>query len=76
MERFEVKKYFKSLDKEQRLAFIDELLDSCESGEIFYVAKKLEECKKDFVNILPHEISERIFSFLGCKSLFECCKVN
>ncbi len=70
-------KQFKSfaIASKERTQFIRSFLSVCESNDLMYLAKKLDEVKKDFVLLLPLEIIEIILGFLDAKSLIKCCQV-
>lgn len=66
---------FNQLKSTDRLQFIDSFLSNCNSNDLFYLNLRLNDIKKDFLNILPIEISALILNYLDWKDLLNCCQV-
>ena len=64
------------LNSTERFQFIDSFLEICNAHDLCYLTQRLDELKKDFLSILPTEVSGIILSYLGWKDLLNCCQVR
>jgi hypothetical protein len=71
--------YFENLEpqsKPDRRLFIDEFLRMCNSNDLNYLSRKLDDYKRDFICLLPNELIEIVLNYLDWKSLLSCCQVE
>jgi hypothetical protein len=69
--------YFDKLEPHsERHLFIDEFLKMCTSNDLNYLSKKVDDCKRDFICLLPNELIEIVLKHLDWKSLLCCCQVR
>ena len=59
-------KYFSSADRQ---ALILSLIKDCEFAEISFISKQIHKLHRDFLGLLPSEISYRILTYLHPKDL-------
>ena len=63
-------------NSDSRQNFIDKFLKICDSKDINYLSAKIDEYKKDFINLLPIEIVHLILSYLDWKTMLSCAQVG
>jgi len=68
---------FSSLTSTQQTQTINRLISRCGSDQLWLLQQRLPELLyRDFVSLLPPELTERILSFLPASSLLACCQVS
>ena len=68
---------FLSLTEDQRIQTLDSLIGLCGSKEMIHLSDILPNLLyRDFIRLLPAEISTRILMYLDEKSLLSCCLVS
>ena len=68
---------FLSLTENQRIRTLDSLISLCGSKEMIHLSDLLPNLLyRDFISLLPTEISTHILMYLDEKSLLSCCLVS
>ena len=68
---------FKDLDSDQKETTILSLLDILESKEKYILQSSLPNLLyRDFVNLLPYEILEKVLDYLDFEDILNCCIVS
>ena len=67
---------FAKLAGPERLDFFDRMLRLCSSNDLMYLSTRLDECKRDFVSLLPTEVVDKILTYLDWKDLLSCSQVG
>jgi len=72
-----VESKFSSLGSSQQTETLNQLIARCGSDQLWLLQQRLPELLyRDFVSLLPPELTERILSFLPATSLLACCQVS
>jgi len=72
-----VVKQFSSLSSEEQTLTLNQLISCCGSEQLWHLQQKLPDfLYRDFVSLLPPELTEKILSYLPPSSLLSCCKVS
>jgi len=72
-----VVKQFSSLSSEEQTVTLNQLISCCGSEQLWHLQQKLPDfLYRDFVSLLPPELTEKILSYLPASSLLSCCKVS
>jgi len=73
----DIVKRFESLNSEEQTLTLNQLISSCGSEQLWHLQHKLPDfLYRDFVSLLPPEITEKILSFLTPDSLLSACQVS
>ena len=68
---------FKDLDSDQKETTILSLLDILESKEKYILQSSLPNLLyRDFVNLLPYEILEKVLDYVEFEDILNCCMVS
>lgn len=62
--------------KKRRELVIDKLLAMCDTDDLVYLNKRVDDYKRDFFALLPLELIERILVFLDWQTILNCCQVD
>jgi len=72
-----VESKFSSLSSSHQTETLNQLIARCGSDQLWLLQQRLPELLyRDFVSLLPPELTERILSFLPATSLLACCQVS
>jgi F-box/WD-40 domain protein 2 len=72
-----VVKHFSSLSSDEQTVTLNQLIACCGSEQLWHLQQKLPDfLYRDFVSLLPPELTEKILSYLPPASLLSCCKVS
>lgn len=72
-----VESKFSSLSSSHQTETLNHLIARCGSDQLWLLQQRLPELLyRDFVSLLPPELTERILSFLPAESLLACCQVS
>jgi len=72
-----VVKQFSKLEPEQQTLTLNQLISCCGSQQLWHLQQKLPDfLYRDFINLLPPELTEKILSYLSPKDLLFCCSVS
>ena len=72
-----VVKQFSSLEPEQQTTTLNQLISCCGSQQLWHLQQKLPDfLYRDFITLLPPELTEKILSFLCPRDLLYCCSVS
>lgn len=72
-----VVKHFSNLSSEEQTVTLNQLISCCGSEQLWHLQQKLPEfLYRDFVSLLPPELTEKILSYLPPASLLSCCCVS
>jgi len=68
---------FSTLSSEQQTTTLNQLIECCGSEQLWHLQHKLPDfLYRDFVQLLPPELTEKILSYLPTKDLLSCCQVS
>jgi len=72
-----VVKHFSNLTSEEQTLTLNQLISCCGSEQLWHLQQKLPDfLYRDFVSLLPPELTEKILSYLSPSSLLACCSVS
>lgn len=63
-------------NSKRRELVIDKLLAMCDTDDLVYLNKRVDDYKRDFFALLPLELIERILVFLDWQTILNCCQVE
>lgn len=73
----EVVSQFSSLSSEEQTLTLNQLIACCGSEQLWHLQHKLPDfLYRDFVQLLPPELTEKILSYLPPVTLLSCCQVS
>jgi len=68
---------FSTLSNEEQTLTLNQLIACCGSEQLWHLQHKLPDfLYRDFVQLLPPELTEKILSYLPPTSLLACCQVS
>merc|ERR1719228_2787094 len=68
---------FSSLSCEEQTLTLNQLIAKCGSEQLWHLQHKLPDfLYRDFVSLLPPELTEKILSYLPPEGLLACCQVS
>jgi hypothetical protein len=68
---------FSNLSCEEQTVTLNQLITKCGSQQLWYLQHKLPDfLYRDFVSMLPPELTEKILSYLSPGGLLSCCQVS
>lgn len=68
---------FSSLSCEEQTLTLNQLIEKCGSEQLWHLQHKLPDfLYRDFVSLLPPELTEKILSYVPSDSLLSCCQVS
>lgn len=68
---------FSSLSCEEQTVTLNQLIAKCGSEQLWHLQHKLPDfLYRDFVSLLPPELTEKILSYLPPADLLSCCQVS
>ena len=68
---------YKTLTSSQCNRTLDHLIQLSEGSQLYHLFQRLEEfLKRDFLGLLPREVSFAILRYLDTESLLACCDVS
>jgi len=72
-----VVKQFSNLEPEQQTDTLNQLISCCGSQQLWHLQQKLPDfLYRDFINLLPPELTEKILSNVSPRDLLYCCSVS
>lgn len=73
----DIVKKFESLNSEEQTLTLNQLISSCGSEQLWHLQHKLPDfLYRDFVSLLPPEITEKILTYLPTTALLSACQVS
>lgn len=73
----EVGERYKLMTDEERNHTLDFIIDASEASQLYYLYNKLNNLlKRDFLALLPHELTNHLLFYLDVRTLLVCCYVS